>query len=312
MTGAPPYTPREGRPPGRGGPDGAPGPDPAASMSLLTSLMNDTLDPGYAEAVARRGGGASSQRSAVATLLVLVGTLVAGLVLSTAAVQVRARAGAAAQARERIVAEIRERTADLDRRQRDLDRLRGEVSAARQAALRASSGAPAAQRLVELESLTGLSPVRGPGLRITIDDAEGSTADGAAPRDSTATDDGRVLDYDLQRLVNGLWASGAEAVSVNGRRLTALTAIRLAGEAIVVDYRPLARPYVVDAVGDADTMEPAFVDSDDGRYLRVLTENYGVRLDISSRERLRLPGASGVTLRQARAGRPGDATVGEP
>ena len=57
--------------------------------------------------------------------------------------------------------------------------------------------------------------------------------------------DGRVLDRDLQELVNGLWAAGAEAVSVDGQRLTARTAIRSAGEAVLVDFRPLSPPYVV-------------------------------------------------------------------
>ena len=39
----------------------------------------------------------------------------------------------------------------------------------------------------------------------------------------------RVLDVDLQGVVNGLWASGAEAIAVNGQRLTGLTTIRAAG-----------------------------------------------------------------------------------
>ena len=38
-----------------------------------------------------------------------------------------------------------------------------------------------------------------------------------------------VLDTDLQRLVNGLWAAGAEAIAINGHRLTNLTAIRHGG-----------------------------------------------------------------------------------
>ena len=61
---------------------------------------------------------------------------------------------------------------------------------------------------------------------------------------------GRVLDRDVQLVVNGLWRPAPTAVAINGRRLTARTAIRSAGGAILVDYRPLRPPYRVEAVGD--------------------------------------------------------------
>ena len=69
--------------------------------------------------------------------------------------------------------------------------------------------------------VAGELPVRGPGLRFTIDDAPGrQDAVGADPRAGDAAAGGVVLDSDLQIVVNGLWAAGAEAVAVNGQRLT--------------------------------------------------------------------------------------------
>ncbi len=59
------------------------------------------------------------------------------------------------------------------------------------------------------------------------------------------SDDGRVRDVDVQTVVNGLWAAGAEGIAVNGQRLTSLSTIRHAGDAIVVDLRQLARPYTI-------------------------------------------------------------------
>jgi uncharacterized protein YlxW (UPF0749 family) len=108
-----------------------------------------------------------------------------------------------------------------------------------------------------------------------------------------------VVDRDLQLVVNGLWAAGAEAISINGRRLTSLTAIRSAGEAILVDYRPLRPPYVVSAIGDPRRLEARFADGPGGEYLRLLADNFGVRVKTDSRSDLRLPAASGVTLRNA-------------
>ena len=105
------------------------------------------------------------------------------------------------------------------------------------------------------ELAAGTGAVGGPGLRVTVEDAPVTRADPEA-----ADPDLRVQDVDLQVVVNGLWAAGAEAVAVNGQRLTALTAIRTAGSAILVDLAPLSSPYVVEAVGrphrDADGVRP--------------------------------------------------------
>ena len=57
----------------------------------------------------------------------------------------------------------------------------------------------------------------------------------------TTDDKQRVLDLDLQKLVNGLWQVGAEAISINGQRLTSLSAIRDAGSSITVNFVVPAR-----------------------------------------------------------------------
>ncbi|MGQ4442819.1 DUF881 domain-containing protein, partial [Streptomyces violaceoruber] len=124
-------------------------------------------------------------------------------------------------------------------------------------------------------------------------------ADGQ-PRDTSGfSDTGRVRDRDMQRVVNGLWESGAEAISVNGQRLTALSAIRAAGDAILVDNRPLVPPYTVLAVGDGERLSRGFQDSADGLYLHALEESYGIRTAISVADDLKLPAAPSVIVRTA-------------
>lgn len=85
----------------------------------------------------------------------------------------------------------------------------------------------------------GATELIGPGLTITIDDAP----------DAEAGSLNRVLDRDIQDIVNALWSMDAAGVAVNDQRLTATSAIRGAGEAILVNYRPLQRPYAIAAVG---------------------------------------------------------------
>ena len=104
----------------------------------------------------------------------------------------------------------------------------------------------------------------------------------------------------MQRVVNGLWASGAEAVSINGQRLTALSAIRAAGDAILVDNKPLVPPYTVLAVGDGQRLSTKFQNSADGLYLHALQGDYGIRTAISVEGDLRLPAAPSVIVRTAK------------
>jgi uncharacterized protein YlxW (UPF0749 family) len=138
-------------------------------------------------------------------------------------------------------------------------------------------------------------------VKLVVNDAEDvGGGDGQARGTSGFSDTGRVRDRDMQRVVNGLWASGAEAIAINGQRLTALSAIRAAGDAILVDNKPLVPPYTVLAVGDGKRLSTRFQDSLDGLYLHALQENYGIRTAISVEDELRIPAAPSVIVRTAR------------
>ncbi len=138
-------------------------------------------------------------------------------------------------------------------------------------------------------------------MKLVVDDAkEADSAAGGGPRQTSGfSDTGRVRDRDMQRVVNGLWQSGAEAVAINGQRLTALSAIRAAGDAILVDNKPLAPPYTVLVVGDGRRLSTRFHNSADGQYLHALQENFGIRTSISVKDEVRLPAAPSVIVRTA-------------
>lgn len=278
------------------------------SLSLLGQLSREALDAGYAAAAARRAarGPAAGPptRSRWRSGLLLGAVLaLAGLLVTTTVVQTQRRQSSVASARAALIGEIRSRTADTDALQARVAALRAEVAQAnRQALALTATGTAAGARLSQVELVSGVSPVVGPGLAVVLDDADANRARGNGVGDGSLLDQGRVRDRDLQYLVNGLWAAGAEAVAVNGQRLTAVTAIRSAGAAILVDYRPLTRPYTVSVIGDPKTLEPAFVGGVAGSYFRTLSSRYGIRFDVRSAAQVTLPGASGVTLRFAKVG----------
>ncbi len=274
-------------------------------MSLLTNIMDHALDEGYAEAAARRSADGDDAFSPLHPGWLLAGGLaIVGILLATAAAQTRDRAPAAAQARAALASEVEQRTAANDRLGNDLAQLRASVARARADTLaNSSAGAQLAGSLATLEQTTGGTAVVGPALLVRIEDADGSESQAGDPRSDKDGDDGRVTDRDLQTIVNQVWAAGAEAVAVNGQRLTALSAIRSAGEAILVDFRPLSPPYEVLGIGDADELRATFSEGFGGSYLQVL-QGYGIEFAIETRSRAQLPASAGLGLRFARA--PGD------
>jgi uncharacterized protein YlxW (UPF0749 family) len=258
-------------------------------VQLLGEIWDSALDPGYAAAASRgRPPVRGLRRLATAT-----GLLAIGLLLAVALAQTRASAPAVAQQRTELEARIAAQTSEYDRGtqqvgalQRDVDRLKaGQLADSGQ-------GGSLTGQVTALELQSGQVAVTGPAVLVTLDDA-------AAPPPGTDPNVDRVLDRDLQSVVNGLWAAGAEAVAVNGQRLTALSAIRSAGDAILVDYRPLTRPYTVVAIGDPATLANRFEQGAAGQNLRALEQAYGIRSSVQSVGDQTVPAATSGDLRYA-------------
>ncbi len=253
---------------------------PQVRMPLLDYVTVHSLDEDYAD-LARRTGTKGKQpqvRPGVAALVVLG---LFGALVTTAAVQTARNAGQESQGHNSLVTQIKARTAQVDAQRSRIVSLRGEIDSLQNAYLETTSqGRALTSRLDRLSLLTGAIPVTGPGVKVVVDDAPGAVDDKQ-----------RVLDQDLQKLVNALWASGAEAISINGQRLSNLSAIRFAGSAITVNFVSLSRPYTVLAVGDRDTMPARFVETEHGRDWLDLHAVEGLEFTMTSEESLKLPAA---------------------
>jgi uncharacterized protein YlxW (UPF0749 family) len=263
---------------------------PDASMDLLRQITEQPIDPDYAVVAAgrsrHRGPGGSGGRWALALTTVLAGALFA-----VSAVQTTQRAPLLATERDDLIARIRTAEVAQDGQRAKVAELDAEITRLRTAAVSGDSEAEA--NLAEINQLgvsVGTIAVTGPGVAVTVDDAPGSDAD---TRD-------RVLDLDLQILVNGLWQAGAEAVSINGHRLSSLTAIRGAGEAITVDYRSLTRPYRIEAIGDPRTLPASFTQTSAGAWWNDLARNRGMTFALDGVDELTLAPDPGMVLRYAR------------
>ncbi len=255
-----------------------------ASMDLLNQIVRNPYDPDYA-VVAARGDTTSKGHWVLVVTAVLIGALFA-----VAALQTTRRAPVLAGERSDLITRIQQGETAQDDLRRRATALSTEISALRTAEGGGDAAVEAQQAGIErLEPIVGAVAVSGPGIEITVDDGPQGNGSRAA----------RVYDTDLQILANGLWQSGAEAVAINGHRLSALTAIRGAGEAITVDYRSLTRPYVIEAIGDSRTMQARFAESGAGVWWNELAQNQQMRYDISLASRLNLEADGGLSLRYA-------------
>lgn len=81
--------------------------------------------------------------------------------------------------------------------------------------------------------------------------------DGNKTLDPELRQDSLVHDSDVLTVVNELKAAGAEAISVNGQRIIASSAIRCVGPVIQVNYQKVAAPFTIKAIGNAQYLESA-------------------------------------------------------
>lgn len=266
---------------------------------LLYEVMRHPLDPGY-EMAARQGAPVRRSPSRAAVTLVLA-VLVAFCTV-VAVRDLRRPEPEALRLRHSLEGQIERRTAVVKGRHEANAALHQAIAVLQDSELTRGGAADLAARVQEMSVFAGDVAVRGPGLELTLQDADlGDEAVGSDPRENAESVPGKVMDRDLQVVVNGMWLAGAEAVSVNGQRLTTLSAIRSAGQAILVDYRPLVPPYVIRAVGDPSTMRAGFAADMAGSYVQTLRDNYGIASTMDVRENMTIPGTGDFSLRWARS-----------
>ncbi|MGF7239222.1 MAG: DUF881 domain-containing protein [Frankia sp.] len=290
------------------------------SSSLLDDLARDALDPAYTAAAARRaaspGAGTAGARTAGARTPV-AGTrrgrawavwlllAVFGVGLAFAVHRQSVRAPEVARARGALIVDIRSRTAADRSLATQINGLQTDTARQRAAALSQSrTGADLNTRIAGLDAVVGGTAVHGAGVTLRLSDAPATrnptAGAGNAPDDILAPVAGRILDRDVADAANALWAAGARAVAVGGVRLTATTAIRTAGDTILVGFTPLQSPYDLVAVGDPDRLVAGIADSAAGRRLAGYHTTSGIGFSIARGLALTVPAATLTMPRLAR------------
>jgi uncharacterized protein YlxW (UPF0749 family) len=187
---------------------------------------------------------------------------------------------------------IRSQEQRIEDATRRVETLRAEVAAATKDAAAADQRIGAAQRRGDaLTFASGIGPLTGPGIRVTLSDAPRS-ADRILPEGSTP-DDLVVHQQDVQGVVNALWAGGADAVQIMDQRAIVTSAVRCVGNTLILQGRVYSPPYTVSAIGDPQRMAQALDASPAVALYRYYADNVGLVYRTERRATLAVPGYTG-------------------
>ena len=265
---------------------------------LLSLVTARSMDEDYAHVARRRAeegaanpeGAPPRQQERQRWLTPLI-VLAFGVLVAVAAVQTSRDADTRELGRAALIEQIEAGRVTLERLQRDAVTLTAaNRSAERRNAALEDQLRSVRSRVRGLEVAAGYAAVRGPGVRIRVDNA--------ASADVTE----EVRDEDVATLVDGLWEAGAEAIAINGQRLNALGGIRNTGRAIHVNGRPVTAPYTVLAIGDTATLQGNLLATSQGNTWFTLVSSLGFEFEMSNAEDLRLPAAALRPLRHVQTG----------
>jgi Uncharacterized protein conserved in bacteria len=276
-----------------------PRPDRLVSARLLIELVDNTLDPGYAAAAKRRGPNAPRRwydRPAV-----VVGCLLIGFLLVVAYVHTHRSAPQVTKVHDSLVSRVRTAQHDADDLANQVNALEQRLAGEQDRALPQS-----AAQLSRAELAAGQLAVTGPGLTVTLSEPPAPTASPSNGRGGTVPIGATniLTDRDVRSVVNELWHDGAEAVSVNDIRLTPDSAIRFAGQAVLVDFQPINPPYRIRAIGDADGLATAFAASSVASRYQTLAGVEHIGFTFSESGHLTLPAGAPAAPRYAKVARP--------
>ncbi len=226
------------------------------STSLLDAIVEGALDDDYYEV---RGGRYSKSRSFGTWRTALVLGFFSALV-AIAAIQTQANRSTAQAQRSVIESSIIAERESLAEKDATLANIEKEILDLQQA-----QDARAGE--LTKQGSVGIYGVQGPGVSVVLRNASE-----------------RVSVYEIQQAVNALWGSGAEAVSVNGQRITTLSAIATANNVVLVNYQAVSSPYIVLGIGFE--LESEFQRTKTGRYLDNLSNAGQINLVIEEYDRL--------------------------
>jgi uncharacterized protein YlxW (UPF0749 family) len=176
----------------------------------------------------------------------------------------------------------------LKEREKEIKNLRDQLTAMQEAiADRSRQTKVLNESLQEAKLFAALTEVQGPGIEIILRDSKKKVDD------PMVLNEYNIHDTDVLRVVNDVWMAGAEAVSINGQRLSKNASFRCEGNVIYVGRVPIASPVKISAIGNTETLFGALTMQ--GRYLDVIRKADPGMVEVVKKEKIVLPAYTGST-----------------
>jgi uncharacterized protein YlxW (UPF0749 family) len=142
------------------------------------------------------------------------------------------------------------------------------------------------KELDNAQILAGTTELEGSGVTVTVSDSSLPSSEISGNVESYIVHDG-----DLRMILTELYGAGAEAVSVNGQRIVATTAVRCVGNTIMVNDVKIATPFEIKAIGDPSTLEAALmIKGGVSDYLK----SWGINLTVKKEDKVDVPRYAGA------------------
>lgn len=207
------------------------------------------------------------------------------LVAQFRSVQINGGAATSLQRTQELTTELKNLTDERETLKNEVLELRSRLAEYENSASDISSMTDAMKKeLVRARMTAGILEGKGPGIVITLNDSNLPQQPGEDPNLFL------IHDEDLLKVVNELFAAGAEAVSINGQRIIANSEVRCVGPTIIVNSVRLAPPFIVQAIGDPDTLESSMKMR--GGVIESL-QVFGIQVNIKRQDKIDMPGYTG-------------------
>lgn len=108
------------------------------------------------------------------------------------------------------------------------------------------------QKIQKYQTILGMTDVQGEGIVVTV--ADNDKINQSDSFSSINNSNYIVHDGNLVAIINELKAAGAEAISINGKRIVSSTSITCAGNVIQINGEKVGSPFEIKAIGSKELL----------------------------------------------------------
>ncbi|MGL5405425.1 MAG: DUF881 domain-containing protein [Propionibacteriaceae bacterium] len=127
-------------------------------------------------------------------------------------------------------------------------------------------------------------PVTGSAVEVTLSDAPIDAIAKGIDEDLLV-----VHQQDIQAVLNALWSGGAEAATIQGKRVGPTTGIKCVGNTVILDGVPYAPPYNIVGIGDQDRLLESLDSSNYLKAYRKVVDTHGLGWNVKTIDSVAMP-----------------------